>query len=47
MTVIGIARTKRDVDGVDYFHTSEELLEVIREVDYFVIVAPLTLKRKG
>lgn len=42
MTVFGIARTRREVKCVDYFYTSEDLLEVIKEVDYFVIVAPLT-----
>jgi D-2-hydroxyacid dehydrogenase (NADP+) len=46
MTVYGIARTKRKVDGVDYFFTSEELLQVIQEVDYFIIAAPSTPQTK-
>lgn len=42
MTVFGINRTKRDIDAVDHFHGPEDLLQVIREVDYFVIVLPYT-----
>jgi len=46
MTVYGIATTKRKMEEVDYFHTSQELLHVLREVDYFVILAPLTPQTK-
>ena len=42
MTVYGITRVKRQIDSVDYSYGSEGLLEVMREVDYFVIVAPST-----
>ncbi len=42
MTVFGIDIVKRKVDAVDYFYGPEELLQVIQEVDYFVIVAPNT-----
>ena len=42
MTVFGIDIVKRKVDAVDYFYGPEELLQVIQEVDYFIIVAPNT-----
>ncbi len=42
MTVFGIDIVKRKVDAVDYFCGPEELLQVIQEVDYFIIVAPNT-----
>lgn len=42
MTVFGIDIIKRKVDAVDYFYGPEELLQVIQEVDYFIIVAPNT-----
>ena len=40
MTVFGIDVVKRKVDAVDYFHGPEDLLRVVREVDYFIIVVP-------
>jgi len=40
MSVIGIDIVKREVEGVDYFYGPEELLRVIQEMDYFIIVAP-------
>jgi phosphoglycerate dehydrogenase-like enzyme len=42
MTVFGIDIIKRKVDAVDYFYGPEELLQMIQEVDYFIIVAPNT-----
>lgn len=42
MTVYAIDILKRKVETVDYFHGPEELLQVIGEVDYFIIIAPLT-----
>jgi phosphoglycerate dehydrogenase-like enzyme len=42
MTVLGIDIVKTKVDAVDYFYGPEELFRVIREVDYFIIVAPNT-----
>ncbi len=42
MTVFGIDIVKRKVDAVDYFYGPEELLPVVQEVDYFIIVAPNT-----
>jgi len=40
MTVFGIDVVKRKVDAVDYFYGPEDLLTVVREVDYFIIVVP-------
>jgi len=42
MTVLGIDIVKRKVEAVDHFYGPEELLRVIPEVDYFVVVAPST-----
>ena len=42
MTVYGINRTKREIDSVDHFFDPNGLLQVIGEVDYFVIVVPST-----
>jgi len=40
MTVFGIDVVRRKVDAVDYFYGPEDLLTVVREVDYFIIVVP-------
>ena len=40
MTVYGIDVVKRRVDAVDYFYGPEDLLRVVGEVDYFIIVVP-------
>lgn len=42
MTVLGIDIVKRNIEAVDHFYGPEELLRVIPEIDYFVIVAPST-----
>ena len=42
MTVYGIDIVKREVDAVDYFYGPEDILRVLKEVDFFIIVAPLT-----
>ena len=42
MTVLGIARTKKKMDAVDYSYGPEDLLKVLQEVDYFIIAAPRT-----
>lgn len=42
MTVFGIDIVKREVAAVDQFYGPEELLQVTKEVDYFIIVAPST-----
>jgi D-2-hydroxyacid dehydrogenase (NADP+) len=42
MTVFGIDIVERKVDAIDYFYGPEELLKVLQEVDYLIIVAPLT-----
>lgn len=47
MTVYGINRVKRQFDSVDYSYGSDGLLEVIGEVDYFVIVVPSTPQTRG
>ncbi len=42
MTVFGIDIVQRKVDAVDYSYGPEDLLKVVQEVDYFVIVVPST-----
>jgi D-2-hydroxyacid dehydrogenase (NADP+) len=42
MTVYGITRRKRKMDSVDYSYGPQELIEVLREVDYFINVVPST-----
>ena len=42
MTVFGIDIVQRKVDAVDYSYGPEDLLKVVQEVDYFIIVVPLT-----
>jgi D-2-hydroxyacid dehydrogenase (NADP+) len=42
MTVFGVDIIKRKIDAVDLFYGPEDLIQVIREVDYFIIVAPKT-----
>jgi len=42
MTVYGITRTKREIESVDHAYGPDGLLEVMREVDFFVNVAPST-----
>lgn len=42
MTVFGVDIVKREVDVIDYFYGPEDLLKMVQDVDYFVIVSPLT-----
>jgi len=42
MTVFGIDIVQRKVDAVDYSYGPEDLLKVVQEVDYLVIVLPST-----
>ena len=42
MTVFGIDAIKREIDAVDRFFGPADLLQVLKEVDYFVSVVPNT-----
>jgi D-2-hydroxyacid dehydrogenase (NADP+) len=42
MEVIGIDIVRRKVEGIDRFCGPEEIVEVAREVDYFIVMAPYT-----
>lgn len=42
MTVFGISKTKKKIDVLDYSYGPEDLLRALKEVDYFIIVAPNT-----
>lgn len=44
MTVFGIDIIQRKVDAVDYSYGPEDLLKVVQELDYFIIVVPSTLQ---
>jgi D-2-hydroxyacid dehydrogenase (NADP+) len=41
MKVIGISRTKRTIPGFDAIYSRAEMIEVVRELDYFVLLLPL------
>ena len=47
MTVYGINRSKKEVDAVDRFFGLDGLLTVAREVDYFIVLVPLTPETRG
>jgi D-2-hydroxyacid dehydrogenase (NADP+) len=40
MTVVGITSTRRAVPGFDRMHRREELIAVVRELDYLVLLTP-------
>lgn len=42
MKVFGIDIVKRKVESIDIFYGPEEIINVAKEVDYFIIVAPFT-----
>ncbi len=41
MKVVGISRTKRAVPGFDAVYTRAELVEAVKDLDYFVLLLPL------
>ena len=47
MTVYGINRSRKEVGAVDRFFGLDGLLTVAREVDFFIIVVPLTSETRG
>jgi phosphoglycerate dehydrogenase-like enzyme len=47
MTVYGINRSEKHVDAVDRFFGLDGLLLVATEVDYFIVVVPLTGETRG
>jgi len=40
MTVYGISKTKRDVEGIDRFYGRDQLCEVAAAVDYLIVLVP-------
>ena len=46
MKVYGMDIVKRKVDAVDYSYGPMDLLKVVQEVDYFIIVVPSTLQTR-
>jgi phosphoglycerate dehydrogenase-like enzyme len=46
MKVFGFDIVKRDINVVHYFYGPEDLLKILPELDYFIIVAPLTHQTK-
>jgi D-2-hydroxyacid dehydrogenase (NADP+) len=42
MTVYGIDIVKRKIEAVDTFFGPDEILKMVAEIDYFIIVAPFT-----
>jgi D-2-hydroxyacid dehydrogenase (NADP+) len=47
MTVIGISSAKRPVAGFDRVHGRDELIEVVGELDFLVLLTPLTPETRG
>ena len=47
MTVYGVNRSKKEVHGVDRLFGLDGLLPVAREVDYLIVVVPLTPQTRG
>ncbi len=47
MRVIGVSSAPRTVAGFDRMHTREELLDVVGEFDFFVLLTPLTEKTRN
>jgi phosphoglycerate dehydrogenase-like enzyme len=47
MTVVGISSAKRPVAGFDRVHGRDELLAVVGELDFFVLLTPLTPATRG
>jgi phosphoglycerate dehydrogenase-like enzyme len=47
MRVIGITSTKREVRGFDDIQPREALVEAVRELDYLVLLTPLTAATRG
>ena len=47
MEVHCVGTVKREVPGVDFFHVRSELHDVLKQADYFVIVAPNTPENRN
>ena len=47
MTVVGISSAKRLVPGFDRMHSREELEQVVRELDYLVLLTPYSAATRG
>jgi D-2-hydroxyacid dehydrogenase (NADP+) len=47
MNVVGITATPRDVAGFDRMHHRDELVEVVRGLDYFVLLVPYAATTRG
>ena len=47
MAVYGVNRSKKPVDAVDRLSGLENLLAVARDVDFFIVVVPLTAETRG
>jgi phosphoglycerate dehydrogenase-like enzyme len=47
MTVYGIDLLKIEIDSVDYAYGPQALIEVLREVDYFINVVPSTAENQN
>ena len=41
MTVVGISRTNRPISGFDKIYSRDEIVEAVRDLDYFVLLVPL------
>jgi phosphoglycerate dehydrogenase-like enzyme len=47
MRVVGISSSPRDIPGFDAMFARDRLIEAVRELDYFVLLTPLTPETRG
>jgi phosphoglycerate dehydrogenase-like enzyme len=47
MTVLGIDVVRRKIDAVDFFYEPDQLCQILPELDYFIIVVPLTAETRA
>jgi D-2-hydroxyacid dehydrogenase (NADP+) len=47
MTVVGITGTPRPAAGFDRMHHRDEMVEVVRGLDHFILLAPYTPATRG
>jgi phosphoglycerate dehydrogenase-like enzyme len=47
MNVIGVSSAKRSAAGIDRMHHRDELVAVVRELDFFVLLTPYSAETKG
>jgi phosphoglycerate dehydrogenase-like enzyme len=47
MKVVGISGSSRDVEGIDEMRSRDNLIDAVRDLDYLILLAPLTPENKN